>query len=418
MLKDILLIILLILLSALFSGAEIAYASSAEFKLRKRAETGGLRDRLTLSIHERYDQALVSILIGNNLVNIGSSAVAAVIAIGLLGGGGAAISTAVMTLLIITFGEITPKIFANRRPEGFARAASLPIRAVMWVTYPLVWLETKLMNGLSKLWQGAVTEDAVTEDDLETMLETAEDEGVVDEETADLLQSALDFDDVLAYEIITHRVDMEAIDIEDSTEHIIRTILDTKYSRLPIYEGTTDNIIGVVLVNHCLKAMAAGEAFDLRRLMGKPLFIHKTTPLPDVLKQMKREKMHLGIVTDEYGGTMGIITMEDVLEQIVGEIWDEKDVIDEEFTELSEGVYEADAAMRIEDLFDELDMNERDFDDDNATLGGWTIEMLGRYPAPGDSFVYKDLKITVLEADELRVKTLRIERLLDAAEEA
>ncbi len=411
------LIAVLILLSALFSGAEIAFASAAEFKLKKRAASGRLRDRLALWIHERYDRALVSILVGNNLVNIAASAAATVLVITLLGERATALATLVMTVLIITFGEITPKVLASRRPEGFARLAALPIRAFMWITAPVVALETVLMRGLSRLWRSDLTEDAVTEDDLETMLETAEDEGVVDEDTADLLQSALDFDDVLAYEVITHRVDMEAIDIEDSPEQIVQRLLDTKYSRLPVYEGTTDNIIGVVFVNHCLKVMAAGEPFDLRRLMNPPQFVHKTMPLPDVLTLMKRTHNHLVIVTDEYGGTMGILTMEDVLEQIVGEIWDEKDVIDEEFRELGDGAYEADGGMRIEDLFDELDMDERDFDDDNATLGGWTIEMLGGYPDPGDSFTYKNLKITVLEADELRVKSLRVEVLPQPEEE-
>ncbi|MBR4142042.1 MAG: HlyC/CorC family transporter [Firmicutes bacterium] len=420
MTRSILFIVLLILLSAFFSGSEISYAGASEVKLRKAAENAAKkrsREKYANDIKENYEEALISILIGNNLVNIASSAVATVIAVGLMGDAGAGVATLIMTVIIIIFGEITPKIVASRKPESFAFAAAVPLHWFAVVTKPLVWVFSALMKAVGNLWEKSAVDDAVTEDDLETIFETAEDEGVVDEDTADLLQSALDFDDVLAYEIITPRVDMEAIDIEDSDQEIVDQIMKTRFSRLPVYEDTPDTIIGIAHVNQCLRTLAAGEPFDLRKEMMEAHFVHKTMPLDDVFETMQREGCHMVIVTDEYGGTMGILTMEDVLEQIVGEIWDEKDVIDEEFVELDPEHYEVDGDMRLEDFFDEMDLDEDEIDDDNATVGGWAIEMLGGYPEPGESFEYENLKVTVTETEGMRVTELLAERLPEEEEE-
>ena len=418
MIGNILLIVCLIFLSAVFSGSEIAFASSSEVKLRKAAEEAKrASSKNAYHIKEHYDDALITILIGNNLVNIASSAVATVIAVSLMGDAGAWIATLIMTVIIITFGEITPKILASKKPEGFARRVANPLQALCVVTKPLVVVFGAMMDGLGHLWKKSVVDEAVTEDDLETMFETAEDEGVVDEDTADLLQSALDFDDVQAYEIITPRVDMEAIDIEDTPEEIVDQIMKTHFSRLPIYEDTPDTIIGIAHVNQCLRSLAAGEKFDLRALMMEAHFVHKTMPLDDVFETMQREGCHMVIVTDEYGGTMGILTMEDVLEQIVGDIWDEKDVIDEEFVELDPTHFEVDADMRLEDFFDELDLDEDELDDDNATVGGWAIEMLGGYPEAGESFTYENVKVTVTETEGMRVTELLAELLPEEKEE-
>ena len=415
----ILFIVLLILLSAFFSGSEISYAGASEVKLRRAAETARKRskEQYANDIKEHYEDALISILIGNNLVNIASSAVATVIAIGLMGDAGAGVATLIMTVVIIIFGEIAPKIVASRKPESFAYAAAVPLHWFTLVTRPLVLIFSAFMKAVGSLWEESAVDDAVTEDDLETIFETAEDEGVVDEDTADLLQSALDFDDVLAYEIITPRVDMEAIDIEDSRQEIIDQIMKTRFSRLPVYEDTPDTIIGIAHVNQCLRSLAAGEEFDLRSLMMEAHFVHKTMPLDDVFETMQREGCHMVIVTDEYGGTMGILTMEDVLEQIVGEIWDEKDEIDEEFVELDPTHYEVDADMRLEDFFDELDLDEDELDDDNATVGGWAIEMLGGYPEAGESFEYENVKVTVAETEGMRVTELLAEVMPEEEEE-
>ena len=408
-------IIIMIMLSAMFSGSEISYSSASEIKLRKRAEEGRRSAGLAHWILDNYDRALVTILIGNNLVNIGASSVATVIAVSLIGDKGAWLSTAVMTVLIITFGEISPKIIASKRPEKFACLVAYPIRALMWLTAPIVSLMKGFLKELGRLWQSSAVDDTVTEEDLETIIDTAEEEGVVDEDTADLLQSALDFDDVYAYEIITHRMDMYAIDVDDDEQHIKNAILRTRFSRVPVYRENNDHIIGFLFVTQALKAMAEGQ-FDIRKLLIKPVFVHKTMPLDDVLETMRRKKCHMVIVTDEYGGTMGLITMEDVLEQLVGEIWDEKDIIEEEFEEIDDGVYDADGDMRIEDLFEELDIEDEEFESDNATLGGWATEMLESYPRRGDSFEYQGYTFIVAEASNMRVFSLQIRRNDPSAE--
>ena len=409
-LSSYLLIVLLIAFSAFFSGSEISYSSLNALRMKNAAESSGLAAKAAYWIYQAYDSALVTILIGNNLVNIASSSVATLIAVSLLGDEGAWAATAVMTVLILTFGEIIPKIIAVQLPEGFAKFVALPLRVMMFITKPIVWVFNKLLMLLDRVWaRFGESGPTVTEDDLETILETVEDEGVIDEDRAELLQSALDFGDVLAYEIITPRVDMLAIDIEDDWEEVLKTAYDSPYSRIPVYEDTIDNIIGILHLNHFFKELVEQPQFDLRSILMPVNFVHKTMPLDDVLTVMKKRQCHMVIVTDEYGGTMGCLTMEDVLEQLVGDIWDESDEIVDEFVQTGEDTYEADGDMRIYDFFEELDIDDRDFDDDNATLGGWAIEMLGDYPKVGDSFDYKNLTITVKKLQNLRVIRLAVQ---------
>jgi CBS domain containing-hemolysin-like protein len=396
-------------LSAFFSGSEIAFAKANRMRLRAATEEGYVLSKIAYYIYQSYDNALVTILIGNNLVNIAASSVATVIAIALMGDSGAWVATLAMTVLIIIFGEIVPKIVASQVPEGFAKAVSIPLRALMTLLFPLVWVLSLLLKGVDRLLKKRVGETpSVTEEDLETILDTVEDEGVIDEDRADLLQSALDFDEVLAYEILTPRVDMVAIDIDDDKDEILRTIFDSPYSRIPIYQDTVDNVIGVLHLNRVFKALADGAEINLSQMMMPATFVYKTMALPDVLKVMKKRKSHLVVVTDEYGGTMGVLSMEDVLEQLVGDIWDESDEVDEEIVSLGGDRYDVDADMRIEDFFEELDIDDRDFDDDNTTIGGWAIEQLGRYPRVGDQFDYRNLTITVKKRRKLRVIRLLV----------
>jgi len=418
-------IVIFIAFSAFFSGSEIAYASANRLRLKARAEAENSTkaEKLAFYIFERYDRALVTILIGNNLVNIASSSVATVIAIALLGESGAWIATAVMTVIILTFGEIMPKIVASSMADRFTGLVAPPLRFLMWLFHPLVWLMERILSAVECLWKKRLPEGpSVTEDDLETILETVEDEGVMDEDRCDLLQSALDFGDVLAYEIITPRVDMVYIDMEDDLEEIRETLFSSPYSRLPVCGDGTDNIIGILHLNHVFKRLVEAEELDkdmIRRMLMPARFVHKTMPLDNVLATMRKFKQHMVIVTDEYGGTMGILTMEDVLEQIVGDIWDETDVIDVEFQEIGPNLYEADGDMRIYDFFDELDIDDRDFDDDNATLGGWATEMVGGYPKVGAGFDYKNLHISIKKRRNMRVMKLlvRVQPLPEAEEE-
>ena len=409
-------IVLLILLSAFFSATEIAFASvnSARLKaMRQKKDTLALS--LAAKIVDDYENMLGAVLIGNNLVNIAASSIATLIVMDYLGAGYAWVATLVMTLLVLTFGEIIPKVLAKQFAESFSVAVAIPIYVLSVILRPITIIMMAFINLVSKLWQSSVADpDAVSEDDFENIIDIVEDEGVLDEEQCDLLQNALDFDTVLAYEVVTPRVDMEAIDIHDPYEKNVKKILDSTYSRLPVFEDTPDNIIGILHLNHFYKEYVSNERVNIRSLLLPVTYVHKTMPLPDVLEKMKNSKSHMVVVLDEYGGTMGILTMEDVLEQLVGEIWDETDEIEREFICIDDTHFEADGDMRIYDFFDEFDIDideDENFEYDDSTVGGWTMTMLDGEASKGDSFTYKNLKITVIKAEEHRVWRVAVEKL-------
>lgn len=412
----------LILVSAFFSAGEIAFSSVNGRRLRSKAEekkTFALK--MAVNIIDNYDNHLSAILIGNNLANTAASSMATVIVLGLLGENYAWVSTLVMTLLVLIFGEIIPKVLAKQFAEKVVTFAAVPIKCIAVVIKPLTAVIMWFVNLASKIWSGNESDsESVSEDDFENIIDIVEDEGVLDEEQCDLLQNALDFDEVLAYEIVTHRVDMEAIDIHDPYEKNLEKIMESPYSRLPVYEDSTDNIIGVLHLNHFYKCLVDKKKVHIRELMLPVTFVHKTMPLPDVLEKMKETKSHLVIVLDEYGGTLGLITMEDVLEQLVGEIFDESDEIEREFICIDDNHFEADGDMRIYDFFDEFDIDieeDEDFEDDSATVGGWVITMLNGEVNEGDSFTYENLTITVKEVDGYRVERILIEETEDEEEE-
>ena len=408
-------VFLLIAVSAFFPGTEIAFSSVNSVRLKNRAKNGGIAAKTALKVYESYENLLSTILIGNNIANMASSAIAAIIVINLLGEHYAWVSTAVMTLLVLTFGEIIPKVIAKQLPEEFCVLSSVPIYILSLIFKPVNLLVTALINLASKLWQNGVSDsEAVSEDDFENIIDIVEDEGVLDEEQCDLLQNALDFDEVLAYEIITHRVDMEALDIRDPYEVNVKKCEESIYSRLPVYEDTTDNIIGILHLNHFYKSYIENGKVNFRELLLPVNFVHKTMPLPDVLEKMKENKCHMVVVLDEYGGTMGILTMEDVLEQLVGEIFDESDEIEHEFVCIDDTHFEADGDMRVYDFFDEFDIDideNEDFEGDTATVGGWTLTMLDGEPEENASFKFENLEITVLKTDGYRVERIGVCKL-------
>lgn len=415
-------IALLILLSAFFSGTEIAFASANPARLKsKRQQKDSLSLSIASKIVEDYENMLGAVLIGNNLANIAASSIATLIVMDLLGEGYAWVATLVMTVLVLIFGEIIPKVLAKQFAEQFCTAVAIPIYVLSLILKPVTLIMTGLIGLLSKLWESSIADpDAVSEDDFENIIDIVEDEGVLDEEQCDLLQNALDFDTVLAYEVITPRVDMDAIDIRDPYETNIRKIEDYIYSRIPVYEDTPDNIIGILHLNHFYKEFVKGERVNIRSLLLPVTYVHKTMPLPDVLEKMKETKSHMVVVLDEYGGTMGILTMEDVLEQLVGEIWDESDEIEREFICIDDTHFEADGDMRIYDFFDEFDIDideDEDFETDSATVGGWTITMLDGEVNEGDSFTFENLRITVKKAEEYRVERIEVEKLPEEEEE-
>ena len=402
-------ILLCVFLSHFFSASEMSFSAANEVRLEHEADSGKKSAVRALSISRRFDDALSTILIGNNLVNIAASALATVLIQLIFGSDKLTwVGTLVITLLIIVFGETIPKITAKKKPNILAMRYSLPIRILMTVLFPVVWVTVKLSNlitGPEKATEEA-EEEAVEE--FQSLIETAEDEGILNSDSSELLQATIDFSDTSASDVMTPRVDMEAIDLDDSESEIKKIITSTTFSRLPVYEDDIDNIIGVLHVNNILKSLADGDKFDIKSHLFEPCFIYKTMKLPDILRTLKENKQHMAIVTNEYGGTHGIVTMEDVLEELVGEIWDESDEIEEELIEHEDSL-EIDGDMILEDLFDEFDIESDDFE--SETVGGWCIEMLVHYPEKDEEFTYKNLKITILEADERRVEKVLISLL-------
>lgn len=411
-------IVILLALSAFFSGSEMAFSSVNRLRLESAMENGSGAAKMACYIYDHFDDALSAILIGNNLVNIASSSLASVMAILIAGEAYTAAATAIMTVLVIIFGETVPKIVAKKNANKMAPRIAYPVRFLTIVLKPVTMIVVGLVHLIMKPLKGEDNGDdqEAAIEELQSIIETVEDEGVIDEERSELLQAALDFSEISASEVMTARVDMLAIDIDDSWEEILETIENSAYSRIPVYQDSIDNIIGILSQNHFFRALLDGYPFDLRTILMEPCYVYKTLRLPAVLNEMRHCQMQVAIVTDEYGGSMGLITMEDVLEQIVGEIWDESDVIEQDVVECEEGVFELDGDLSIGEFVEVLERSEESFETDSATVGGWTLEMFGTFPREGDSLVAENLEVTVLKMDGLRVEKVRIRVLRDGDE--
>lgn len=403
-------IVLLLIGSAFFSSSEIAFASANKSRLKKAAESGDKKGKWAQEISEHYDKTLTAVLIGNNLVNIASSSVATVIAMALVGDAGVAVATAVMTILLLIFGEIIPKQLAKQFCDSYALAISPIMKVVLLITRPFVWLFGKIIHVISKSWAWAKTDTSITYEDLVTIIEAVEEEGVIDEDCSELLQSAIEFDETEVQEISTHRVEMTALDINDSTEEIIETALNSEYSRIPVFEDTIDNIVGILPVNLLLKELLDTDHPNIMEMLQEPLFVPQTKKLPEVLDLMQRSKIHMAIVTDDHGGTLGIVTMEDILEELVGEIWDETDTIEEEIIQVSENEYLADGSMMLNDFLEYFEIEDPELEDYIITVNGWVTEILDDYPKVNDSFDYKNYHILIEETDDLVVSSLKVIR--------
>ncbi len=422
-------IIVCLCLSAFFSASEMAYSSCNSMRLESIKDDKGKgwkKAATAMKIVENFDQALSAILIGNNLVNIAASSMSSVLVIIVMTAAGLNpdnygwLSTLVITILVIIFGETMPKISAKRNATKIAMRNAPFVNFLMIVFKPIIWIVVKTIALITKPLKGE--EDANQEEsveELQSIIETAEDEGIIDEDDSNLMQAAIDFADKSAMDVMTARVDVCAIDIEDSWKDIKATIDSSIYSRIPVYEGTIDNVIGILHLNKLFKTLAnieeQGKAIDeeeapidIRTLLMPPCYVYKTMKLPKVLNQLKGAKQHLAIVTDEYSGTLGVVSMEDVLEQIVGEIYDETDVVEPELVKHNDTEFEVDGGMPVSDLLELAGINEDDFDADSNTVGGWTIESIGSFPNEGDSFTYRNMTIKVLKMDGMRVEKVMV----------
>ncbi|MDO4939141.1 MAG: hemolysin family protein [Lachnospiraceae bacterium] len=421
-------IIICIAGSHFFSSSEMSFSSCNEIRLSHEAESAPservrAHAKKALYIVNNFDRALSTILIGNNLVNIASSSLASVLVIMLTGSDSMTwIATVVMTLLVIIFGETIPKIIAKKKPNTLAMAYAPFIRVLMVLFFPLVWIVVKLVDLFTKgvKEEGETDEDESVEE-LQSMIETAEDEGILEKDQSELLKNAIDFAETSASEVMTARVDMDAIDIDDPMDEIMRIANKTRYSRLPVYEDSIDNIIGTLHMNKLFRSLMDDEDVDIRKLMNTPCFVYKTVKLPEVLDALRETNQNMAIVTDEYGGTAGLITVEDVLEEIVGEIWDESDVVEQESVQTGDNEYEVDGDMNIYDFFELVGLEEDDADEfESETVGGWMIEMLGHYPAEGEKLRYECpsheeteevLELTALIVNDRRVEKIRVKVL-------
>ncbi len=403
-------VVVFIMLSAFSSSAEMAYSSANRMRLESIGEGGNKAAKLACKIYDRYDDMLSSVLILNDLVNIGASSIVSIMAMEIAANGNTALATTIgtilLTVLIIIFGETIPKIVAKKNANSTAIDDAYIVRGLMIVLKPIVFLVVSLIHLIMKPLKGEkpADEQETAVEELFSIIETVEDEGVIDEERSELLQAALDFSEISASEVMTSRVDMVSIDIDDDWDTIFQIIDKSPYSRLPVYEDSIDNIIGILYLNHFFKAITSTEEINLRPLLIKPCYVYKTVKLPAVLAEMRKSRTHLAIVTDEYGGSMGVVSMEDVLEELVGDIWDETDEVEPEVIEHEGNLFELDGDMNISDFLEMIDRSEDSFETDSATVGGWTIENFGRFPEIGDSFKFENLTITVLEVYGQRVE--------------
>lgn len=403
------LLVILLALSAFFSSSETAFSTVNKIRLKTLADAGDRRAIRAIAITEDYDKTISTVLIGNNIVNIAASAIATVLALRFLDEQtAAAASTVVMTILVLIFGEVCPKTYAKANSERLSLLFSAPLHALMVLFTPF----SRLLVGLTKLVVHASEDEdssSVTEEELRYIIETTVEEGVLHEEESELLHSAMEFDDIRVQEILTPRVDLAAINVADDLQSILDFVIEERYSRIPVYEENIDKIIGVLHTRDLLEQLAVGKKPDIRSLLSECLYIHKNMKIAALLSEFKRTKINMAVVMDDYGGTMGIVTTEDILEELVGEIWDEDDEIISEFVPLGGGKFEVAGEYTIREFLDELNLPDDTIDSDSNTMGGWAMDMFGRIPDVGDSFQENAFTVTVKEVGDQRIVKLLVE---------
>ena len=393
---NIIILIVLILFSAYFSATETAFSSLNRIKLKNMAQDGNRRAKKTLLLCEKYDKLLSTILIGNNIVNIMSTSIATALFVALLAEKGVAVSTVVMTVVVLIFGEIVPKSMAKEVPEAFAMFSAPYISLLMWILTPVSYFFT-LLKGAIKAVLKIDSDEAITDRELLTMVEEAQKDGGIDEAESNLLISAIEFYDLEVSDILTPRVNVAAVDIEDDREAVKRAFRKTGFSRLPVYKETIDSIVGII------NEKDFHYTEDIKSIITPAVFVHENMKISKLLSLLQSKKSHLAIVTDEYGGTVGIVSLEDILEELVGEIWDEHDRVKEEFTKLTNNRYRVSADANLDRMYDIFDIQE-DEDAESITVGGFVIENLGHFPKKGERFETDELTFLVTKAEKNRVR--------------
>jgi len=401
----IIVMIVLVIMSAYFSATETAFSSLNKTRVKAMAENGSKKAKLTLKLEESYDKLISTILIGNNIVNIALSSIATVFFVALYHDIGAAISTVVITVVVLIFGEISPKSIAKDCPESFAMFSAPIINVFIIILTPLNFLFTQWKKLLSKIFK-IESDSKMSQEELLMLVDEIEQDGSVDSDDGELIRNAIEFSDMEAEDILTHRVDIEAVSLEDSKEAIAEAFVKTRFSRLLVYDGNIDNIVGVIHLKDFFTVNGI-TGKKIENIMTKPLFIQKSEKIDDLLKILQKNKSHIAIVVDEYGGTFGMVTMEDILEELVGEIWDEHDEIVEDFKKLDENTYRVDGSVNFDDLCDFFDIK---CETDRVSVGGWVMEQLGTIPEEGDKFDFEHLSITITGIESHRVTQIVIKQ--------
>lgn len=399
-------LVALILLGAYFAAVETAYAALSRVRIKVMAENGSKRAALVLTLYDNYDKLLSTMLIGANITSLSAATISAAFFIRHFGDIGATLSLIIITVLVLLFGDITPKSLAKENPEKVALFAAPSVRFFIFLCTPFSMFFYKWRKLLSAISKAAPDDRAITEEELLSMVEEAEQDGTINEEDKQLIHNAIEFNDLKAIDVITPRVDISAID-KDSTpeelkEELSELFLTTGFSRIPVYEESIDNIIGVVHLRDYF-SYTVKKDMPLEDIISPVVHVAPSIRINDLMKLFQRKKSLFAVVADEYGGTEGIVTMEDILEQLVGDIWDESDDIIEEFIPLGENKFRVICSADIDKMMEFFKLDDLGDEVDASTVSGWIMDMLGKIPEEGDTFAYENLRITVHRTEQRRV---------------
>lgn len=402
-----LVIVLCIIGSAYFSASETAFSTMNRIRIKNLADSGDSRAALALKLVDNYDKLISTILIGNNIVNIISASLATVVFTMWLADAGVSISTAVMTVVVLIFGEISPKALAKENAESFALATAPIMRALMVILTPLNFLFSLWRKLLDKVFKKS-KDPGITAEELITMVDEAQNDGGIDEHNGELIRSAIEFDDLDANDVITPRVDLVAVEKEATMEEVAKTFMENTYSRLPVYENSIDNIIGMIHEKDFFTAMSR-KAENFTSAIKPVIYVSGGMKISRLLRLIQQSKTHIAVVIDEFGGTEGIVTLEDILEQLVGDIWDEHDVVEQEIEELNNTTYMISGSCALEDFFETFKFPETEDDYESVTVGGWVMEELGCVPDIGAHFVFHNNEVYVTKVEKRHVKEIRLQ---------
>ena len=400
---------LLLMMSAFFSSVETAFSSVNKIRLKHAAAEGDKRAEKALSIADNFDKALTTILVGNNIVNIMSTSLGTVVCTKLFGESGVGIATAAMTVLVLVFGEITPKSIAKENAEKFALTFGGLLSFFMTILTPITIIFRGLKNAVSKLFKSGDSAPSVTEDELKYIIDEIEEEGVLEEQEGDLVRSALEFDEKSVSEILIPRVKIVAVEKSDSLDHIRDIFFREQYSRMPVYDKNIDNIIGFIHERDFFRLTVCNEAAQgIDSIIHELIYITEFQTVSEVLSRMQKEKVHMAVIKDQYGGTYGMVTMEDLIEELLGEIYDETDEEDNSFIKISDNEFETAAELNLRDFEEQAGIPENTIESESYTISGWALELFGRIPDMGDTAADGIFTLKILEAEENRVIRLKI----------